>query len=261
MAADARGGFYLSDAPAGAIYRIGVDGTATVFVRLTGGIARQAFGPDGTLYAVLPGAKKIIAVSPQGHSRTLAESIAGREIVIMHDGAAYVSEPGAHRDMPSRVWRIKGSEKKVVDQGLATASGIAFSPDGNLFFAAEQTTKRVYSYVFQPDGSLRDKQPFYWLHQTDTPDDRGAEDLAVDTHGSLYVATRMGIQVCDQNGRVRAILPLPAPSGPARSLCFAGGHFDVLYVTDGTRVFARRLKVRGFAPWAPVAAVPTQGPG
>ena len=38
-------------------------------------------------------------------------------------------------------------------------------------------------------------------------------------------ATRMGIQVCDQNGRVRAILPLPTPCGPLRSLCFGGEHF------------------------------------
>ena len=61
-------------------------------------------------------------------------------------------------------------------------------------------------------------------------------------------------------GRGQTLRPVD-PKALARSLCFAGDHFDVLYVTDGTRVFARRLKVRGFAPWAPVAAVPTQGPG
>jgi len=96
---------------------------------------------------------------------------------------------------------------------------------------------------------------------TDIPNDSGAEDLAVDTHGNLYAATRMGIQVCDQNGRVRAILPLPSPSGPVRSLCFGGPHFDVLWVTDGTQVFARQLKVPGFAPWAAPVAVPNAGPG
>jgi len=71
----------------------------------------------------------------------------------------------------------------------------------------------------------------------------------------------MGIQVCDQNGRVRAILPLPTPSGPVRSLCFAGPQFDILYVTDGVHVFRRRLKVRGHAPWAASEAFPSQGQG
>ena len=210
---------------------------------------------------MVPTEKKIIALSPQGHSRTVAEGIAARGIVVTHDGTIYASEPGAHEDMPSRIWQIRSGDKKVVDQGLASASGVAFSPDGALFYVAEKTTKWIYSYVVQPDGSFSDKQPYFWLHMTDIPNDSGAEDLAVDTHGNLYAATRMGVQVCDQNGRVRAILPLPTPSGPVRSLCFGGEHFDVLYVTDGTQVFARRLKVRGFAPWASPVTVPSPGPG
>jgi sugar lactone lactonase YvrE len=96
---------------------------------------------------------------------------------------------------------------------------------------------------------------------TDFPNDSGAEDLAVDTHGNLYVATRMGIQVCDQNGRVRVILPLPTPCGPVRSLCFGGPKFDVLYATDGKQVFKRKLKVPGFAPWSAPIAVRNQGAG
>ncbi len=257
LAADAKGDVYLSDS---AIYRIGGDGKAAVFLQRAG-IAGAAFGPDGTLYAAVPGEKRIVAVSPQGRTRTVAEGIIGRGVVVTHDGTIMVSEPGAHSDMPSRIWQIRGGARKVADEGLASASGVAFSPNGELFFAAEKTTKWIYSYVVQPDGSLRDKQAFYWLHMTDIPNDSGAEDLAVDTHGNLYAATRMGIQVCDQNGRVRAILPLPAPSGPARSLCFGGEHFDMLYVTDGKQVFARRLKVRGFAPWAAPMAVPSQGAG
>jgi hypothetical protein len=259
LAADAKGDVYLSD-PNG-INRISGDGKPSLFLRQGHGADGQAFGPDGNLYTVSRAGKTIVAVDPQGHSRTVAEGIAARGIVVRHDGAIYVSEPGAHSDMPSRVWQIGNGGKKMVDEGLASASGVAFSPDGALFYVAEKTTKWVYSYVVQPDGSLRDKQGFYWLHMTDIPNDSGAEDLAVDTHGNLYVATRMGIQVCDQNGRVRAILPLPTPSDGVRSLCFAGEHFDVIYVTDGTHVFKRRLKVRGFAPWANPVAVPTQGAG
>ena len=262
LAADVKGDVYLSDSLAATIYRIGGDGKAAVFLRQTGGgIAGQAFGPDGTLYGVVPNEKKIVAVSPQGHSRTVAEGIAAHGIVVTHDGTIYVSEPGAHSDMPSRVWQIRSGGKKEVDRGLASASGVALSPDGSLFYVAEKATKWIYSYVIQPDGSLRDKQSYFWLHMTDIPNDSGAEDLAVDTHGNLYVATRMGVQVCDQNGRVRAILPLPTPCGPVRSLCFGSEHFDVLWVTDGTQVFRRRLKVSGFAPWATPAEVPSSGPG
>lgn len=261
LAADARGDVYLSDSLASSVYRIGGDGKPTVFLRQGAGIAGEAFGPDGELYGVVPAEKKIVAVSPQGHTRTVAEGIAARGIVVTHDGAIYVSEPGAHSDAPSRVRQIEGGKKRVVDQGLASASGVAFSPDGSLFYAAEKTTQWIYSYVVQPDGSFTDKQPYFWLHMTDIPNDSGAEDLAVDAHGNLYVATRMGVQVCDQNGRVRAILPLPTPCGAVRSVCFGGEHFDVLWVTDGTQVFRRQLKVRGYAPWAGPVAVLSSGPG
>jgi sugar lactone lactonase YvrE len=259
LAANAKGDVYVSDAAG--VYRIGGDGKPSVFRKQKAGIAGEAFGPDGLLYAVVPGEKKIIATNPEGQSRTVAEGIAGRAIVVTHDGTFYVSEPGAHSDMPSRVWRIKGGEKKVVDEGVLSASGVAFSPDGSLFYAAEKSSKWIYSYVVQPDGVLGEKQQYYWLHMTDLPNNSGAEDLAVDTHGNLYVATRMGIQVCDQNGRVRAILTLPTPFGPLRSLCFGGEQFDVLYVTDGTQVFRRRLKVRGLAPWASPVPVVSQGAG
>jgi gluconolactonase len=210
----------------------------------------------------VPGEKKIVALDPQSAIHTVTDGIAGHGILVTHDGTLYVSEPGEHTDMPSQIWQIKPTgEKNVIDQGLSAASGIAFSPDGSLFFAAENSTKWVYSYVVQPDGSFADKQSFYWLHMTDIPNDSGAEDLAVDAHGNLYVATRMGVQVCDQNGRVRAILPLPTPCGPVRSLCFGGEHFDILYVTDGRQVFKRPLKVPGIAPWAAPVKFPSQGMG
>jgi len=262
LAANAQGEVYLSDAPAATVYHIGADEKAAAFLEHRPGIVGQAFGPDGTLYGVVPGEKKIIALDPQGKARTITEGVAGHGIVVTHDGTLYVSEPGEHTDMPSQIWQIKPTgEKKVVDQGLFSASGVAFSPDSTLFYAAEHSTKWIYSYAVQPDGSLADKQSFYWLHMTDIPNDSGAEDLTVDTHGNLYAATRMGIQVCDQNGRVRAILPLPTPCGPVLSLCFGGEHFDILYVTDGTQVFKRHLRVPGFAPWAAPIAVPSQGAG
>jgi enterochelin esterase-like enzyme len=258
LASDAKGDVYLNDTAS--IYRLAADSTPKLF-KQQAGLVGEAFGPDGTLYGVEPSQRKIIALEANGNIRPVAEGIAGRGIVVTHDGTIYVSEPGASSDSPSRIWQIKHGKKKVVDEGLLSASGVAFSPDGALFYAAEKSTKWVYSYVAEPGGEFIDKQPFYWLHMTDIPNNSGAEDLAVDTHGNLYVATRMGIQVCDQNGRVRAILPLPTPSGPVRSLCFGGEHFDILYVTDGTHVFTRRLKVRGFAQWAEPISFPSQGAG
>jgi gluconolactonase len=260
LAANAKGEVFLSDAGAGTLYRLGADDKPVVFLEHQPGVTGEAFGPDGTLYGVVAGEKKIIAIPPSGPATVAAEGIAGHSIVVTHEGAIYVSEPGEHTDMPSQIWQIKaGGEKKVIDQGLSAATGIAFAPDGSLFYAGEHSTKWIYSYLVQPDGSLVDKQRYFWLHTSDIPDNSGVEDLAVDTHGNLYAATDMGIQVCDQNGRVRAILSLPTPCGPVRSLCFGGPQFDVLYATDGTQLFKRKLKIPGFAPWAAPIVVQSHG--
>jgi sugar lactone lactonase YvrE len=262
LTADTNGVVYLADASAGAIYRINSSSNATVFLQHAPQIVGEAFGPDGLLYGVVPSQNRVVAIKQDGGNRTIAKGIAGHAIVVRHDGTIFVSEPGAHVDVPSRLWEIEpGGKRKLIDQGLSEASGLAFSPDNALFFAAEHSTKWVYSYIVQPDGSIADKQSFYWLHMTDIPNNSGAEDLAVDTLGNLYVATRMGIQVCDQNGRVRAILPLPPPSGRVRSLCFGGSNFDVLFATDGHRVFKRTLKVRGFTQWSAPIAYKSQGAG
>jgi sugar lactone lactonase YvrE len=77
----------------------------------------------------------------------------------------------------------------------------------------------------------------------DTADDSGADGIRVDRDGRLYVATHMGIQVCDQAGRVNCIIP--TPNGRIANLCFGGPKYDTLYCTCGDRVYMRKLRVRG----------------
>jgi sugar lactone lactonase YvrE len=51
------------------------------------------------------------------------------------------------------------------------------------------------------------------------------------------------VQVLDQTGRVNAIIPIP--EGQPSNLCFGGKDFDILYLTAGSRVFKRKMNVRG----------------
>ncbi|MGC4007094.1 MAG: SMP-30/gluconolactonase/LRE family protein [Pirellulales bacterium] len=73
--------------------------------------------------------------------------------------------------------------------------------------------------------------------------------MKVDRDGRLYVATRLGIQVCDQAGRVNCIIP--TPNGKCSNLCFGGPNFDVLYATCGDAVYMRKVKTKGIDPSQP----------
>ena len=77
----------------------------------------------------------------------------------------------------------------------------------------------------------------------------GADGMRVDRDGRLYVATRMGIQVCDQAGRVNCIIP--TPNGKVSNLCFGGPSFDILYATCGERLYQRRVRVKGANAFQP----------
>jgi gluconolactonase len=67
--------------------------------------------------------------------------------------------------------------------------------------------------------------------------------MRVDRDGRLYVATRMGLQICDQAGRVNCIIP--TPNGKLSNLCFGGVNFDTIYAKCGDAVYKRKVKVRG----------------
>ena len=180
----------------------------------------------------------------------VAEGFAGNDLTIRHDGTLFVTNPSRDPAQPSRVWSIApGGEKKVVDTGLKFANGVVLSPDQSLLYVAESRSRWVYSYQVQKDGSLKAKQKYYHLHVPDTADDSGADGLCVDRDGRLYVATRMGVQVCDQAGRVNAIIP--TPNEKVSNVAFGGKDQETLFATCGDKVYRRKLKVRGAQSFEP----------
>ena len=147
-----------------------------------------------------------------------------------------------------QVWLIQPHGKKsVIDTSLKGPTGIALSPDGLWLAVAESKTHWGYSYRVQPNGTVQDKQRFYWFHMPDEADDSGAGARMMDREGRLYAATRMGVQVFDRNGRVRAILPVP--SGEVSGLSFGGENFGTLYVKAvNGKTYRRKFKVPGIPP-------------
>jgi len=258
LATSPAGEVYFSDAKRHTLRRIGADGAPQIYLKNVPAVSAEAFGPDGFLYAAEPDGAKIVAFDAQGAERTVAGGIHAGHLIVNSRDEIYAAEPGGHSDEPSNLWRIKpGGERVLLDGSLLAASGIALSPDQSLLFAAERGGNRVYSFVATDAGILADKEPNYWLHPTDLPHGGGNGDLAVDRNGDLYVATPVGIQVCDRNGRVRAILWVPFPGGAIEGLGWGGSGFDTLYATDGTYLFRRRMKVPGFPPWgAPIVLPP-----
>ena len=237
-ASNAKGEVFFNDIPGNKAFKIGLDGMVGIFAEGTKGGNGQAFGPDGRLFAA--GSQQILAYNADGTSSVFADGVPGNDLVVRHDGGLFVTAPGRE----SQVLFIgPDGSKKVVDSALGYPNGVTLSPDQSLLYVADSRSHWVYSYQIQPDGSLADKQKYYHLHTPDDADSSGADGLRVDRDGRLYVATKLGVQVCDQAGRVNCIIPVP--NGKISNLCFGGENHDILYATCGDRVYRRKLKVKG----------------
>src|SRR5581483_6929836 len=247
-AGNAKGEVFFNDVTNSKTYKVGLDGKVSLFIADSKWGSGQAFGPDSRLYAVT-GEQKIVAYDAEGKATVIAEGFAGNDIVVAHNGNVYVTNPPAgNSNDPSKVWLIKpNGEKVTVDAGLRYSNGITLSPDQTLLYVADYRSHWVYSYQIRPDGTLQYKQQYYWLHVPDSADQSNADGIRVDRDGRLCVATSMGVQVCDQAGRVQCIIP--TPNGRLSNVSFGGENFDTLFATCGDRVYKRRLKVKGTNAW------------
>jgi hypothetical protein len=130
----------------------------------------------------------------------------------------------------------------------------AFSPDQTRLYLTEKDGAYIYSAQIRSDGELVHVQPFFELQSPQTNNVK-AGGLCVDTNGWLYVATALGIQVCDQAGRVNFIIPTPEPP---HDICFGGKDLGELFIACGDKIYKRPTKAHGIVSgqMAPIKPVP-----
>ena len=133
---------------------------------------------------------------------------------------------------------------------------LAVAPDYRFCVTGEENTHHLISTVIDQRGKMLYSEPFYYLHDLSNGTTQQSGNMAFDTNGNLYVATQMGVQVADHNGRVRAILSLPA--GRVHSLALSGNY---LYVLCGDKLFVRKMKAEGHLPTNGKILYKSQGQG
>ncbi|HWI92085.1 MAG TPA: SMP-30/gluconolactonase/LRE family protein [Flavisolibacter sp.] len=244
-ASDKNGIVYYQDIPTSKTYKVDLNGKLTTLNIDAKKASATCYDADGKRYTVAGGTKQILSYGANDKEAVIADSIAGNDIIIASNGNKWVTSPDGTNPR-GKVYLIRSNgEKLVVDDGLRFPNGVALSPDQTQLYVTESATHWVWIYKVKNDGTLAYKQRFGWLHSPDSEDNAWPDGLKCDTAGRIFVATRLGIQVMDQLGRVEAIIPIPASNGQASNICFGGADFNILYVSAGDKVFRRKLKTRG----------------
>lgn len=132
----------------------------------------------------------------------------------------------------------------------------AIYPDSTFTVNRREGSNYLWQTLRRPDGTLYAAQPFYWLHSTENRA-LSIGGMAFDADGMLWVATDAGIQICDQNGRVRGIIALPrelaTAAADSRTAGLPAG--SSLAISDGQitlttphATYRRRLNVHPATP-------------
>jgi len=244
LATNPKGEVIFCDTSANKLYRIGTNEKVSPFLADAQQVCGLTTDATGNLFGVSEATGNVVSFKANEAAKVVAGGISGNALTVTRNGGFYVTSRGPAGAGASKVWHIspKG-EKKVVDTGLQGATGVAISADDWLLNVADGASHWVYSYQINDDGSLANREPLHWLLSPDSADSSGADGIAIDQKGLLYVATARGIQIEDLQGHNRCILA--APYGKVTGVAFGGPDFDVLYAACGDKIFAHKMKVPG----------------
>jgi len=252
------GALLLTEQAASVITRIDAQGTRSTFLENTNGCQGLTFDRKGRLIGVLPATKQIAVLTP---ARTvLASAFQGRPFIGPNDlvadsrGGVYFTDPGAYpppgqflTDIPAVYYvRPDGSVIRITDE-IPRPNGIILSPDEKTLYVANTLGAFVVAFDVQPDGSVRNPRNFVRLggiRMTNQGVRSGADGLAVDEAGRLYVTSTIGVQVFSPEGRHLGTIPIGNPDGP-QNLAFAGSDRRTLYVVGDGAVWKVAMLAQG----------------
>ena len=243
-----RGGeLFFSDLEESKVWRVTPDGKVNLFKENTGHANGLAFAPDGkTLYACRREPGQLISWNiDTGEESVHVRNVKPNDVVAASNGTVYFSEPRSRK-----IWMIPrdGSAARIAGEGFSGVNGVILSADQSLVHAADYGGRFVWSGQRTTGGTLAAIQPYFHLHlpPASVETKSYADGMAMSQNGWLLVATAMGIQICDMPGRVHLIVPPPTGERFPSNLAF---HGDTLYATCGTKVFKRKIALRGAQAW------------
>ena len=234
------GGLYFTDTRTSKIWKLDKSGNVTLWREKTNGTNGLYLLKDGRLLAAE--STRIVAIMPDGSITPLVTEFEGKPLKAANDlimdkkGGIYFTDPGGRATKePSLVlYRRPSGEVVLIDNQGTFPNGLTLSMDQKTLYVGDVNAEHVYAYDIQPDGSVKNKRPFAKL-QGFTQDVRtpavwrsGADGMAIDSKGRLYVTSDLGIQVIDKNGKHLGTIPVPTK---ARNVAFGGPRRQTLFIT------------------------------
>ena len=250
------GSMIFAEGRTNSVIKIDANDNVSTYVENTGGSNSLAIDGKGRLIGVQinPGETGIAVIHPAGSKAILAGNFEGKpfgrpnDLVVDKKGGIYFSDAGGQNSVPGMdpsVYYIQPDGKVVRVIEDIRPNGVQLSPDEKTLYAVHTTNEYVLAFDVQPDGTLTNRRNFAKHPEVTRNGDQvrsGADGLAVDAAGRLYVATVAGVSVYGTNGAILGTIPL---SRSPQNLAFAGPDKKTLYVVGRGVAFKVSMLAEG----------------
>lgn len=218
---------------------------------------------------------RVVEMTPQGKVvRVLVDKFEGKpidgpnDIITDTKGGFYFTDPQftmeAEKFQPGRAVYYVSAEGKITrivePNEFAMPNGILLSPDGKTLYinncydneswypVDSDKDNTIWAYDVQEDGTITNGRQFAELFLTENVLARkakssGADGMAIDKLGNIYVATYYGVQIFDNEGAYVGMINLP--SVPV-SLCFGDDDMKTLYIVSYSKVYKIKTNMEGY---------------
>jgi len=253
------GGLFFSDIGSKTIYHMDPDGKITIARGNTLGANGLAFNAS-ELYAAEGAGKLISRGNQNGRVATVIESTdavplgAPNDIIFDSRGGFYFTDPGTAPLLPKdpnrrgKVYYVAsngGRGPLQVDDQLAFPNGLTITPDGKALLLDDTLGDTIWAINLAPKPKDKGKgvQKSAFAKIPELKDGiSGADGMAVDREGRVYVATSVGIQVFDKKGKPLGTIKVPrTPS----NLAFSGPDKRTLYITAREGLYKLKMLSQG----------------
>lgn len=248
------GGLYFTHLlGANRIYRLDASGKISVFRENSNGTNGLAFTPTGDLVGAEGRGKRISKI---GHDGTAAELTHGdgekplmapNDLIVDANGGIYFTDPGPPPVVPGRKAYVyylpaRATKALVVDDAIVRPNGLILTLDGKMLIVADSVADTMYAFDVQSDGTIANKRTFIRLRNIPQGERSGADGIAIDHDGRIYVATIAGVQVFDNMGEYLGTIRIAhRPS----NMAFSGPGKRTLYITTHEGLYQMQTLTRG----------------
>lgn len=254
------GSLIFTETQASRITRIAADDSISTFLENSNGSNGLGFNSRGELISVQTVKPQVGVVYPPAGVKVLAAEYQGQpfgrpnDLVVSSKGGVYFTDPGV-APQAGQPPQPKPAVYFISPQGklsrlaieLARPNGIQLSPDEKLLYVANTLGEHVLAYDIAADGTVSGERRFArlsgWSRSDTGVSSSGADGLAVDAQGRLYVASNAGIEVFAASGDALGVIPLPKKP---QNLAFAGPDKRTLYVVGRGAAYRIAVQTPGF---------------